>query len=125
MTFFHVVLVLAVVGLVAAVAAGRVRGGLPEPTSTRPDLGLPGERLRPEDVDTVRFSVGLRGYRMDEVDAVLDRLSAELADREREVAELREELRGGPETVQRTGARHAEVEAEPETHVPADGPEPS
>jgi hypothetical protein len=33
-----------------------------------------------------------RGYRMSEVDAVLERLAEELADRDRQLAELQEDL---------------------------------
>lgn len=100
MTFFQVLIVLAVVGGVAAVAAGRVRGGLPAPTSTLPEVDLPADHIGVQDVDAVRFSVGFRGYRMDEVDAVLDRLGLELGAREEEIRELREQLSGGgPERV--------------------------
>ena len=80
---------LGVIGVVAAVATGRVRGGLDEPTTSRPHRGLPEEQLNPDDVDAVRFSLALRGYRMDEVDAVLARLRDELAARDAELAELR------------------------------------
>ena len=100
MTFFEVVVVLALVAGVAAVAAGKVRGGLPEPTSTLPDLDLPPDSLVTKDVDAIRFSVGFRGYRMDEVDAVLDRLGLELGERDAEIRELREQLYGGgPESL--------------------------
>jgi DivIVA domain-containing protein len=99
-TFFQVLIVLAVVGGVAAVAAGRVRGGLPAPTTTLPEVDRPADHLGTRDVDAVRFSVGFRGYRMDEVDAVLDRLGLELGAREEEIRELREQLYGGgPEQV--------------------------
>lgn len=81
-------LAMAVVGGVAAVALGKVRGGLEPPTSSLPDLDLPSSPLRPEDVDRIRFSLGLRGYRMEQVDAVLDRLRAELARRDDEIALL-------------------------------------
>jgi DivIVA domain-containing protein len=101
-TFFQLVVVLAVIGGVAAVAAGKVRGGLPEPTSTLPEVDLPADALGTQDVDAIRFSVGFRGYRMDEVDAVLDRLGLELGAREEEIRELTDQLygrSGGPETV--------------------------
>jgi DivIVA domain-containing protein len=112
-TFIHLLIVLAVIGAVAAVAAGRVRGGLSEPTSTLPDVELPDGPMATEDVDSIRFSVGFRGYRMDEVDAVLDRLGLELGAREEEIRELREEIDGGPERLQTPG-RHAPVDAPPE-----------
>ena len=83
----------ALVGVVAAVAVGRVRGGLEEPITSRRDNTLPAGRLQGDDVARARFSVGLRGYRMDEVDAALDRIQAELCERDAEVAALRSALR--------------------------------
>lgn len=100
MTFFEVLVVLALVAAVAAFVGGRLPGGLPEPTSTLPDVELPQRAVATEDVDAIRFSVGFRGYRMDEVDAVLDRLGLELGAREEEIRELRQQLHGGgPETL--------------------------
>lgn len=97
-TLVQILVVLAVVAAVAAVAAGVVRGsasdlvGLPEPTTTVPALQLPSGRFTAADLDRLRFSTGLRGYRMDEVDEVLDRLSGELREREAELDELRARL---------------------------------
>jgi DivIVA domain-containing protein len=88
-TLLLTLLILAVVGLVAAVAAGRITGGLDEPSSSLPGRGLPAGRLGVADVEGVRFSPALRGYRMDEVDDVLDRLTEELQLRDEEIAELR------------------------------------
>jgi DivIVA domain-containing protein len=86
--WFQLVIVAAVLFGVAAVAAGRW-GSMAEAYPDRPDLRLPDDRpIRPDDVDRLRFSVGLRGYRMSEVDAVLDRLSAELAARDAEIVAL-------------------------------------
>ena len=82
---------LAVVAAVAAVAAGVVRGGLDDPTTTRPDVLLPDDALRGSDLAAVRFSLGLRGYRMDEVDEVLDRAAAELDARAGEIDQLGEQ----------------------------------
>jgi DivIVA domain-containing protein len=114
-TFFQLIIVLAVVGGVAAMAAGRVRGGLPAPTSTLPEVELPADHVGSEDVDAIRFSVGFRGYRMDEVDAVLDRLGLELGAAQEEIGELRQQLYGGgPEQV---------MTAEPQRD-PADPPAP-
>lgn len=85
-------LAVVLVGGVAAVALGAVRGGLEPPTTSLPAVSLPAGPLRPGDVDDVRFSLGLRGYRMEQVDAVLDRLRAELAARDAELAEREREL---------------------------------
>ncbi|GAA4660119.1 DivIVA domain-containing protein [Kineococcus glutinatus] len=91
MTLVLVLLVLAAVAAAVAVGAGRLGGGMGPVTSTRPFVGLPPGEVRPSDVDDVRFSVGLRGYRMDEVDAVLARLREELRERDDELAAWREE----------------------------------
>lgn len=51
----------------------------------------------PQDVDAVRFGLGLRGYRMDQVDEVLDGLAAALAQRDAQIEELRSQLRTAPD----------------------------
>ena len=76
--WFFAILVVLVMGGVAALAAGR---GTPmsDAYDDRPDALVPAERpLRAEDVRRVRFSLAFRGYRMSEVDALLDRLAAQL-----------------------------------------------
>ena len=80
-----------IVALLAAVGWLAIGGGghMSEPVPDRPDLALPDEGLLArDDVDRVRFSVGARGYRMDEVDDVLDRLAHEIELRERRIAQL-------------------------------------
>ena len=68
-------------------------GGLEEPVSSLPPVILP-EEAKPEDIDRVRFALGLRGYRMDQVDQVLDDLRDQLAAKDAEIAGLRAHLRG-------------------------------
>ena len=77
MTWVVAVLVVLVLGGIALVAAGR-GGPLAPVWDDRPDPDLPesGE-LSAHDLRTVRFPLALRGYRMDEVDALLDRLADE------------------------------------------------
>jgi DivIVA domain-containing protein len=100
----QILVVLGVVAAVAAVAAGVLRGGasdeigLPEATTSVPALRLPPDRLGEHDLENLRFSIGFRGYRMDEVDQVLDRMAGELRARDTEVAELRERLEGPQQT---------------------------
>jgi DivIVA domain-containing protein len=80
-----------IVALLAAVGWLAIGGGghMSDPVPDRPDLALPEDGLLArDDVDRVRFSVGARGYRMDEVDDVLDRLANEIELRERRIAEL-------------------------------------
>jgi DivIVA domain-containing protein len=53
--------------------------------------------VTPASLEDVRFTVGLRGYRMDEVDRVLDDATAALAQRDLRIAELEQALEAGPE----------------------------
>lgn len=79
MSWFFAVLAVAVMGVVAVVAAGR-GGQLRDAYDDRPDARVPADRpLTADDLRRVRFSTALRGYRMSEVDALLDRLATELA----------------------------------------------
>jgi DivIVA domain-containing protein len=80
-----VVTALALLGVVllllsAALLSTRDGEVLADAPQDLPDLELPDRPLQPQDVEHVRFSLAPRGYRMSEVDAVLDRLAAELAD---------------------------------------------
>ncbi|MGO4453065.1 DivIVA domain-containing protein [Arthrobacter sp. RAF14] len=65
--------------------------GFEEPVANLPAVLLP-ERPGPADVDRLRFSLGLRGYRMDQVDEVLDRLRDQLAVQQSELNQLRTQL---------------------------------
>jgi DivIVA domain-containing protein len=76
MWFFAVLVVLALGG-VALLAAGR---GTPmaDVYDDRPDASVPATgTLSADDLRRVRFSLAFRGYRMSEVDALLDRLARE------------------------------------------------
>lgn len=87
--------VVAVLGVAAAVATRDDALLRPAPPD-RADVELPARPLRPDDVTGVRFGMALRGYRMSEVDRVLDRLAAELADRDRMLADAAPPPRLGP-----------------------------
>jgi DivIVA domain-containing protein len=78
MTWFFAFLIVALMGAVAVVAAGR-GGSMAEVYDDRPDSRVQADGpLTSEDVRRVRFSTAFRGYRMSEVDALLDRLAVEL-----------------------------------------------
>ncbi|MFF3499043.1 DivIVA domain-containing protein [Streptomyces sp. NPDC003247] len=110
--FFFLVVALAVV--VAAVTLAVVGGGegtgpLPEAVPQRLHDPLPPDRpLDRSDVDRVRFPLAARGYRMADVDDALNRLGAELAERDARITELESAL---------AGARR------PEPHVSMEKPE--
>lgn len=88
-------LLLAVIAGIAVVAAGR-GDGLAAAEPDRSPLGAlpPGPLDRPT-VEGLRFSMALRGYRMDEVDAALERLATEIEVRDARIAAL--EQRTTPE----------------------------
>ena len=91
MSFFLVFLAIVLVGAVVWASAGGpsgtfrhgrpggvgdsglLDGGFEQPLPNLPPVLLPADAV-PADVDRVRFSLGLRGYRMDQVDQVLDEL---------------------------------------------------
>jgi DivIVA domain-containing protein len=77
MTWLFAALVVVVMGGIAVVASGRV-GSMPPAYDDRPDVVLPEGALGPEDLRRVRFPLAVRGYRMAEVDALLDRLAIQM-----------------------------------------------
>ena len=82
MMWFFAVLVVLAMGGVAVLAAGK---GAPmvDVYDDRPDAQVPARGpLSAGDLRRVRFSLAFRGYRMSEVDALLDRLATDLEARE-------------------------------------------
>lgn len=85
-----VMLVVLLAGLVAAVLTGRIPAdGLLPPVGSESAAGLPRGGMDPEDLSDVRFDMVLRGYRMSQVDDVLERLVDEIRTRDAEIALLR------------------------------------
>ncbi len=84
-------LLVAVLVAVATAAAvlGRVDGSLADATTTMSHVPLPDDPLTPGDLESLRFDTGLRGYRMSQVDAVVDRLRGEIADLEDQLTRVR------------------------------------
>ncbi|MEY9843967.1 DivIVA domain-containing protein [Streptacidiphilus sp. MAP5-3] len=92
MFWLILVLMVLVVGAAALAALG-AGGSLPDAERDRLAAGLPKDRsVAHDDIDELRFPMALRGYRMDEVDDTLDRLAAELSQRDHRVAELEHAL---------------------------------
>lgn len=86
---------LAVNGSGVAGGRGQVVGGLADPVAERSAVAMPADRpMVRADVDSLRLPLALRGYRMEEVDDVLDRLGAELSERDARIAELEAVLAG-------------------------------
>ena len=82
MMWFFAVLVVLAMGGVALLAAGR-GAPLAPVYDDRPDALVPADGpLRAADLRRVRFSLALRGYRMSEVDALLDQLATQMGEPE-------------------------------------------
>ncbi|WP_344602979.1 DivIVA domain-containing protein [Streptomyces glaucus] len=106
--FLFLVVALAVV--VAAVTLAVVGGGenspLPEAAPERlRDLLPPDRPAGRADVESLRLPLAVRGYRMADVDDVLDRLGAELAERDARIADLEAALAGA-----RAAAHHVSTD---------------
>ena len=94
MTLVFLLAAILVIAVGAMLAVGRL-GELPDVEPDRAPLALPDDRpMVRQDVDGVRFAVGMRGYRMDEVDDVLDRLATEVDQRDAKIAELESRIAG-------------------------------
>lgn len=92
---FVVFVLVAAAVLFAVVVVALGRGDLLDSNdSPVTEVSLPDDELRPVDLEELRFTIAQRGYRMDQVDAVLDRLERELAQRDRRIAELEARLPG-------------------------------
>ena len=114
MSFFLVFLAIVLIGATALIGtdigAGLLRrkraraplagdgfnDGFDDPVASLPPVLLPDDAT-PADVDHVRFALGLRGYRMDQVDQVLDELRDQLAAKNAEIDALRGQLQASAE----------------------------
>ncbi|MFD0317130.1 DivIVA domain-containing protein [Streptomyces flavalbus] len=112
MFLFLVVALAVVVGAVtlAVVGGGEGGGPLPEVAPERLHDMLPEDRpVSRSDIDDLRFPLAVRGYRMADVDDALNRLGAELAERDARIADLESALTGA-----RAAARADLHKSEPE-----------
>ncbi|MEO7070692.1 MAG: DivIVA domain-containing protein [Nostocoides sp.] len=89
---FFIVVGLGLVAVLAALVTSRLPyDPMSEAVSSANDPGLP-EAPHARDVDGVRFDFAVRGYRMDQVDDVLDALRNRLAEQEADLAVLRSRM---------------------------------
>ena len=80
MMWFFAVLVVLALGGIALVAAGR-GAPLAPVYDDRPDALVPADGpLHAADLRRVRFSLAFRGYRMSEVDALLEQLATQMGE---------------------------------------------
>jgi DivIVA domain-containing protein len=88
MEWFVAVLAVVLLGAAAIAAAGGMGEMSRDPVRDVYRQDLPDRPLTAEDLDGLRFGVTLRGYSMAQVDEILDRLGAEIAQRDARIAEL-------------------------------------
>ena len=88
MNLFLVLIVIVLIGLTVAAVMGKIGGFMADPTSSRSFSGVPAEPLSAGDMAQLHFDQALRGYRMDEVDGVIDALTGRLRELELQVASL-------------------------------------
>ncbi|GAB3877649.1 cell division protein DivIVA [Terrabacter terrigena] len=91
MKWFILFVGIVVLCLVVALLLGLAGGGLGRASSSLSHEPLPDEPLTDADFDDLVFDVGARGYRMSQVDGVVDRLRRELREKDEEIAVLRGE----------------------------------
>ncbi len=96
MFLFLVAALVVVVAAVTLAVVGRGEDGpLPEAAPDALTHPLPGHRrVVAGDVEALRFPIVVRGYRMAEVDRALNRLGAEIAERDGRIARLESALAG-------------------------------
>jgi DivIVA domain-containing protein len=100
MEWFIAVVAIAALGVAAMAAAGGVGEMSPEPVYDVYRQQLPEGPLGAADIRGARFGLALRGYAMAQVDDLLERLAAEVAERDARIAEL-------------TGSGHQRADLEP------------
>jgi len=93
---FFVLVVILLIGLTTAAVMGKIGGFLADPTSSQSFGGVPAGSLSAGDVAQLHFDQGLRGYRMDQVDQVIDALSNRLTELEADVDSLRATATASP-----------------------------
>ena len=90
-----ILVILGVLALGATAAVVVLRSGVPgvpDPVTTESFEPPPRGGIDAEQLTDLRFDQAVRGYRMSQVDTVLDRLADELRERDAEIDRLRAEL---------------------------------
>ena len=95
MTWLFIVVGILTAALAGALIGGLTSGGVSELTTSHAHEPLPGGELGEADLRGLVFDRALRGYRMDEVDDVIDRLRSELAMKDLRITELESGRRAG------------------------------
>jgi DivIVA domain-containing protein len=111
--FWFMLIALVVVVAAVAMAVLGDGGALKDSDPDRLQDRLPPDRpLLRADIEAVRLPVAVRGYRMLDVDEVLERLGAELAERDARIAELETSLAGVQAGAQATAQQGAQPDGQ-------------
>jgi len=81
-----VLIVVLLIGLTTAAVMGKIGGFLADPTSSQSFSGVPDGGLSVDVLAHLHFDQALRGYRMNQVDEVIDALGARVRELEAESA---------------------------------------
>lgn len=95
MKWFILLVGVVVVCFFVALLLGWAGGGMGRPTASLRHERLPEGDLHDDDLEELTFDVSFRGYRMSQVDGVLDRLRRELRDKDEHISYLRGMALGG------------------------------
>ena len=87
MILFQVLIVILLIGLTTAAVLGKISGFMADPTSSQSFGGVPAAPWSADEIAHLHFDQALRGYRMDQVDAVIDAMTARVNDLESEVGQ--------------------------------------
>lgn len=121
MKWFILFVGIVVICLVAALVLGLISGGVGGQTSSLRHEALPDTPLTEADLEGLQLDVTARGYRMSQVDGVLDRLRRELREKDEQIAVLRGDVRrAAPEPAAQQAV--PEPAAEPAVAEPAARP---
>jgi hypothetical protein len=83
---FLLLIVILLIGLTVLAVMGKIGGFMADPSSTQSFVGLPSGPLSSQDLAELHIDQALRGYRMDQVDEVIDALGTRLRELEGEIA---------------------------------------
>ena len=85
MILFFVLIVVLLIGLTTAAVMGKIGGFLADPTSSQSFSGVPDGGLSADALAHLHFDQALRGYRMNQVDEVIDALGKRVRELEAEI----------------------------------------
>lgn len=87
------VLVIAFLAMIMIRGDHGIAEPLAEPLPSLPPVLLPeSHNIISQDIQDIRFAVGLRGYQTDQVDQVLERLTTAVKDRDQQITDLQKQV---------------------------------